>query len=141
MILSVLLGLGLAYFALNVVRLELNVRKARNLKVPIARIPFGLNNQLWAIFQPLVWAVLAYLPFPWSSYPNIVRFSHRNWNFQEKSWPALHIGPIWALVSPGGIHVQVSDPDAIHDICMRWREFVRPVQFYRKCPDWKQALS
>ena len=37
---------------------------------------------------------------------------------------------MWALVSPGGVHIYVSDPDAITDIFARWREFVRPVHKY-----------
>jgi hypothetical protein len=111
--------------------LECNVRKARGLKLPVVRIPIHVNSILWVIVQPLLWKSLALLPIAWSSYPDFVRFSHRNWHFLEKSDPTQRFGPIWALVSPGGIHLHFSDPDAIQDIFSRWRDFVRPVEKYR----------
>ncbi|CAG8959242.1 hypothetical protein HYFRA_00012600 [Hymenoscyphus fraxineus] len=111
--------------------LEYNVRKARNLKIPVVRIPIHVNSILWVIVQPLLWTSLALLPIPWSSYPDFVRFSHRNWHFLEKSGPTQRFGPIWALVSPAGIHLHFSDPDAIQAIFSRWRDFVRPVEKYQ----------
>lgn len=107
MIPLLLLGLTHAYFVWCLVRLEVNVRKARALKVPVVRIPFDLNNYVWVIVQPLLWTVLARVPVPWSSYPDFVRFSHRNCYFLEKSSPATRFGSVWALVSPGGVHLQL----------------------------------
>ncbi|KAK3317335.1 putative cytochrome P450 [Cercophora scortea] len=133
MILSLTLALTAAYIAWNAIRLELNVCRARALKVPIVRIPFDVNNNVWVIIQPLVWKLLARLlpNTPWSSYPDVVRFSHRNWYFTEKSDTAERFGRVWALVSPGNVHLQVSDPDVIRDMCSRWRDFSRPVQIYK----------
>ncbi|KJZ77353.1 hypothetical protein HIM_03077 [Hirsutella minnesotensis 3608] len=131
MVLSLLLPLGLAFVVWTLVRLETNVRKARALKVPVVRIPFSEDSYIWVIFQPLLWAVLDCVPIQWSTYPDFVRFSHRNWHFLEKSRPTSRFGPVWALVSPAGISLHVSDPDAIEDIFSRWRDFVRPVQKYR----------
>ncbi|KAK3689095.1 putative cytochrome P450 [Podospora appendiculata] len=133
MILSLILALAAAYIAWNAIRLELNVRKARALDVHIVRIPFDVNNNVWVIVQPLVWKLLArVLPnIPWTAYPDVVRFSHRNWYFQEKSSTALRFGRVWALVSPGNVHLQVSDPDVIRDMCSRWRDFSRPVRIYK----------
>lgn len=124
----------LAYVAWSAVCLEINVRKARALKIPIVRIPFSMNNNVWMVVQPLVWKVLKRLlpSIPWSCYPDFVRFSHRNLNFLEKSRPGALFGPVWALVSPGGIHMHFSDPDAIQDILSRWRDFVRPIYKYRR---------
>jgi hypothetical protein len=130
---SMPLGLVLAYVVWSLVRLEMNVHKARALKVPIIRIPFHLNNYVWVIIQPLLWAVLARMPVSWSSYPDFVRFSHRNWHFLEKNSPNARFGPAWVLVSPGGIHLHISDADAVHAVCSRWRDFVRPVRMYREC--------
>ncbi|KAI1098024.1 putative cytochrome P450 [Jackrogersella minutella] len=131
MIISLLLGWILVYFIWSLFRLEVNIRKARAFGVPIVRIPFDLNNYVWVIGQPLVWKILSYVPVPWSSYPDFVRFSHRNWHFLEKSSPSSRFGPVWALVSPGGVHLHISDADAIQDICSRWRDFPRPVQMYQ----------
>ncbi|KAK8079209.1 cytochrome P450 [Apiospora phragmitis] len=131
MALLLLLGLVLTYVAWTLICLETNVRKARLLGVPVVRTPFDVNGHLWVVVQPLVWKILSYLPIPWSAYPDIVRFSHRNWNFLEKSDPITRFGPVWALVCPGGVHLYFADPAAIEDIFSRWRDFVRPVHKYQ----------
>ncbi|CAJ2512846.1 Uu.00g009650.m01.CDS01 [Anthostomella pinea] len=132
MIISLLLSSVLGYLVWTVVCLEANVRKARALQVPVVRIPFSAESNTLVIFQPVVWAALSRcLPsIPWSSYPDFVRFSHRNWHFLEKSRPTERFGPVWVLVSPAGISLHVADPDAIVEIYSRWRAFVRPVQKY-----------
>lgn len=132
MIASLLFSSTLLYIAWTLVCLECNVRQARALDVPVVRIPFGVNNYIWVIFQPFVWRTLEYLPIQWSSYPDFVRYSHRNWHFLEKSRPTATLGPAWALVSPEGISLHFADPDIIDDIFSRWRDFVRPIQKYRK---------
>ncbi|EED23502.1 cytochrome P450, putative [Talaromyces stipitatus ATCC 10500] len=131
MLIHVLSGTALGYVIWTLFRLESNFQKVRCMKVPILRIPIDPNSILWVIFQPLVWKLLGFLPIPWSSYPDFVRFSHRNWHFLEKSSPGRRFGAVWALVSPGGIHLHFSDPDAIQEILSRWRDFVRPVEKYQ----------
>lgn len=127
---SILLGI-LAFFLWNWFKLESNVRKARVVPdLHIIRIPFDVNNYLWVTLQPFVWALLARLPIAWASYPDFVRFSHRNWHFLEKSRPAARFGSVWATVSPGGIHLYVADADAIENVFSRWSDFVRPVEMY-----------
>lgn len=134
MLIHFLSGTALAYVIWTVFRLEANVQKVHCYmkQVPIVRIPIDPNSILWVIVQPLVWKLFAFLPIPWTSYPDFIRFSHRNWHFLEKSSPGRRFGPVWALVSPGGIHLHFSDPDAIQEILSRWRDFVRPVEKYRK---------
>lgn len=100
--------------------------------VPAIRIPFDVNNNLWVLFQPLVWRMLAQFPMEWAAYPDFVRFSHRNWHFLEKSSPITRFGHVWALVSPGGVHLHVSDPEGIQNILLRFRDFYRPIHKYRK---------
>ncbi|KAI3395406.1 hypothetical protein diail_1335 [Diaporthe ilicicola] len=131
MILSLLLGSTLAYLIWSIICLERNVRKVRALNIHAIRIPFDVNNYVWVFSQPLLWKLLAYLPIPWSSYPDFVRFSHRNWHFLEKSSPAARFDSAWATVSPSGFHIYVADADAIQDICSRWRDFFRPIEMYQ----------
>lgn len=132
MIFSVTLGFTLAYLCWNIICLECNVRKVRALGIHAIRIPFDVNNYVWVFTQPLLWNLLSHLPVPWSSWPDFVRFSHRNWHFLEKSSPATRFGSVWATVSPSGIHLYVADADSMVEISSRWRDFVRPVEMYRK---------
>ncbi|KAF5125082.1 Bifunctional solanapyrone synthase [Metarhizium anisopliae] len=105
-------------------KLAHSVSRARALDVPIIRIPFGVNSYTWVILQPFVWNLLNFLPVPWSSYPDFVRYSHRTWHFLEKSRPTATLGPVWALVSPEEISLQIADPDMIGEIFARWRDFL-----------------
>ncbi|KAI1308544.1 putative cytochrome P450 [Xylaria venustula] len=131
MILLLFLTSALAYLIWTVVCLEVNVRKARALRIPVVRIPISAESNLWVIVQPLVWKILDILVArPWGSYPDFVRFSHRNWCFLEKSRPTEVFGSAWALVSPAGISLYVADPDAIVDVYSRWKDFVRPSHKY-----------
>lgn len=133
MLFLIFLGFTFAYLLWELICLERNVRKVRALGIHAIRIPFDVNNYVWVFSQPLLWTVLAYLPVPWSYYPDCVRFSHRNWHFLEKSSPAARFGSVWATVSSRGIHIYVADADSIQDICSRWRDFFRPVEMYREC--------
>ncbi|KAF2730925.1 putative cytochrome P450 [Polyplosphaeria fusca] len=130
MIFSLVTGLLTIYGCWTWLCLEFNVRRARALGLPVVRTPFDVNGHLWVVVQPFVWKLFAVVPIPWSAYPDIVRFSHRNWNYLEKSNPIQRFGPVWALACPGGVHIYVADPDAIEDIFSRWKDFVRPVHKY-----------
>lgn len=132
MLVSLLVFSICTYCIWSLACLEINMRKARAFKVPLIRTPFGANNYIWVILQPIVWHVLNRLSIPWSSCPDFIRFSHRNWHFLEKSNPTACFGPVWALVSPAGMSLHFSDPDAIEEIYSRWRDFVRPIHKYRK---------
>ncbi|KXX78218.1 Cytochrome P450 3A13 [Madurella mycetomatis] len=124
--LQYLLGTALAYVVWTFICLELNVRKARAMKVPCVRIVIDSNNIPWTIFQPFVWNILDRLPIKWSSYPDFVRYSRRGWHFDDKAQTHLRLGPVWALVTPVAIYLHFSDPDAIHEIFSRRRDFIRP---------------
>src|SRR2546423_1357059 len=96
----ILVGLASAYSIWSVVCLEANVRKARALGLPVARLPVDANNVFWILFQPHFYSLLDRLPIRWLSYPSFVRFSRRGWYFAERANAHLQLGPIWALVSP-----------------------------------------
>lgn len=132
MFFKIAIGALLAYLTWSIICLEINVRKARALKVPVVRIPFDVTNVLWLALQPNLWAILDRLPIQWSSYPDFIRLSRRDWQFREKSDPAVRLGPIWALVTPVTLYLQCTDPQAIKDIFARPSQFMRPVKEYSK---------
>lgn len=132
MIPFLLLGVTLAYLGWSLVCMEKNVRKARGMQVPVVRLPVDVTNVLWLTLQPVVFAILDRLPIDWFSYPDFIRFSRRDWQFREKAKPATRLGPVWALVTPVTIYLQVTDPEAIRHIFDRPYNFVRPVKEYSK---------
>ncbi|PVI02122.1 cytochrome P450 [Periconia macrospinosa] len=48
-----------------------------------------------------------------------------------KAQTALRLGKIWGLVTPRGIHVQLTDPEAISDVLARRMDFQRPSEPYK----------
>lgn len=133
MIVQLLVGTALAYLIWSIICLEINVRKARALDVPVVRLPIDTNNIPWVILQPHVWKILDRLPIKWSSYPDVIRFARRGWHFADKSETHVRLGPIWALVTPVAIYLQFADPDAIQEIFSRRTDFVRPIKEYSEC--------
>lgn len=130
MIPVLLLGVALAYLGWSLVCMEKNVRKARSMQIPVVRLPIDVTNVLWLTLQPAVFAILDRLPIDWFSYPDFIRFSRRDWQFREKAKPAIRLGPVWALVTPVTIYLQVTDPEAIRQIFDQPYTFVRPIKEY-----------
>ncbi|KAI0536631.1 cytochrome P450 [Xylaria digitata] len=125
------LGPVLGYMIWSVATLVENVRKARQLDVPYICLPADGNNVFWAIFQPYVWSILDRLPFQWSSYPDFIRYSRRGWEYTDRSSTHVHLGPVWALITPAAVYLQFADPDAIKEIFTRRSDFVRPTKEYK----------
>lgn len=125
----ILLGcVFLAYTVWTIVCLEANVRKARSFNVPIVRLPIDSNNVFWILLQPYVWKILDRLPFNWSTYSRFLRYSRRGWYFAERADAHVHLGPVWALVSPMAINIHFADPETIRDIVTRRGDFQRPTK-------------
>ncbi|KAK8113135.1 cytochrome P450 [Apiospora sp. TS-2023a] len=122
----------LLYCFWTLICLERNVRKARSMGVPVVRVPFSADSYIWVILQPLVWASLAFCATSkeWGSYPDFIRFSHRNWHFLEKDCPNVRFGSAWAIASPGGVSLHVADAKGSVEVFSRWKDFVRPTYKY-----------
>ncbi|KAJ4386438.1 hypothetical protein N0V93_009334 [Gnomoniopsis smithogilvyi] len=141
MIYSVAVTAFLAYITWSLVSLEINARKAQALGIHCVRIPFDVTNVLWLALQPSFWAILDRLPVPWSSYPDFVRLSRRDWQFREKSELAVRLGPVWALVTPVTFYLQFTDPQAIKGIFARPSHFMRPVKEYKLLEVYGPCIS
>ncbi|KAJ8130037.1 hypothetical protein O1611_g3593 [Lasiodiplodia mahajangana] len=141
MISTVIVGFVVAYMIWTFVELRLNLRKVHQLDVPYICLPIDSNNVLWAIFQPYVWKILDRLPFPWSSYPDFVRYSRRGWHYADRSDTHVRLGPVWALVTPVAIYMHFADPNAINEIFTRRTDFVRPVKEYKLLEVYGPCIS
>ncbi|RWA10959.1 hypothetical protein EKO27_g4159 [Xylaria grammica] len=134
-------GPVLGYVIWTVTTWQLNVRKARQLNVPYICIPVDGNNPLWATFQPCIWSILDRLPFKWSSYPKFVRYSRRGWEYTDRSDTHVHLGPVWALITPVAVYLQFADPGAINEIFTRRSDFVRPAEEYKLLEVYGPCIS
>ncbi|KAM7214819.1 Cytochrome P450 [Rhypophila decipiens] len=141
MIFGIPAGAVLAYVAWTLFCLELNVRKARAMKVPVIRLPIDPNNIPWLIFQPWLWAILDRFPFDWKSFPDALRFSRRGWHFYENYDPHLRLGPVWALVTPVTVILHIAEPGALNDIFWRRKDFLRPVREYELLRVYGHSIS
>lgn len=129
MILHLISLLGLAYFAWSLVSMELNYRRASTMGIPLVRLPVDGQNVLWASIEGQLWPLLDRLPINWGTFGT---YSRRGWQFKDNGDSHRRYGPIWALVTPIGIYVQVADPGAINEIFQRRADFIRPVEMYSR---------
>ena len=143
---SLILTPLLTYTLWSLLSLERNVRKAKALgDLPIVRVPVDGNNAPWMLLQPHLWRLLSFL-FPtkeWSTYPDFIRFSRRGWFSTERADAHIRLGPVWALVSPACVQLQIADPDAIRDIfaTSRRKDFARPFGDYKILEVYGPCLS
>ncbi|BCS14323.1 cytochrome P450 monooxygenase [Aspergillus luchuensis IFO 4308] len=122
--------LALAYLVWSLVTLEINYRRASSMGIPLVRLYIDPLNVLWMVFEPILWPWLYKLPINWRNY-SFGRYSRRGWYFADRGESHQRYGPMWALVTPRDIYINVADPDAIHDIFQRRTDFIRPSQLYK----------
>ena len=127
MYILILAGLVLAYAGWSLVSLELMARRAAAMKIPFIRVPVDALNPFWLMLEPLVWKFLDPLPI---RLPRFTQYMRRGWNFADKANTHLRLGPIYAVVSPTHIYIQVDDPEAINDVFNRRLDFQRPSIMY-----------
>ncbi|KAK4167924.1 cytochrome P450 [Cladorrhinum sp. PSN259] len=141
MIIELLVAPGLAYVVWTLVCLEINVRRARAMGVPVIRLPVDYNNLLWVALSPFLFKFLDRLPFKWSSYPDFLRNSRRGYHFYEGSKPFEKLGPVWAQVTPVNICLHFADPQASKEIFARRRDFLRPIEEYKLLEVYGPSLT
>ena len=119
------------YLIWSLVCLEINYKRAKSIGIPLVRLPIDPLNTLFQVFGSQVWAILDRLPVK-AILPRWTTYARRGWFFEDKAETALRLGKTWALVTPGGIYVQLADPEAIYDVVSRRVDFQRPTEPYSK---------
>ncbi|GAB1197740.1 hypothetical protein APSETT444_007043 [Aspergillus pseudonomiae] len=107
--------------------MEINYRRACAMGIPLVRLCIDPQNLLWVLIEPHLWPWLDRLPIHWG---NFGRYSRRGWYFADRGESHRRYGPIWALVTPKEIYINVADSEAIHDMFQRRTDFIRPVEQY-----------
>jgi hypothetical protein len=126
--LEYVLALVGAYVAWSLVCLELNYRRTLSMGVPLIRLPIDPMNIPFQVIEPHLFRVLDFLPV--LLIPNCIWYLRRGWFFPDKADTHVRYGPIFAFVTPRGVHVYISDADAIADIFRRRLDFKRPIENY-----------
>ncbi|THC88324.1 hypothetical protein EYZ11_012230 [Aspergillus tanneri] len=136
-----LLGLlALAYLVWGLVTVEINYRRASAMGIPLVRLYVDPQNSLWMVFEPIVWPWLERLPINWRNY-SFGRYSRRGWYFADRGESHQRYGPIWAIVTPRDIYINVADSEAIHDIFQRRADFIRPSKMYKVLEVYGPCIS
>lgn len=135
MIFATVSTLLVLYVTWSLVCLERNYRLASRMGVDITiiRLPIDPLNLLWQIFEPVVFSFLDLIPM---SLGTFAVYSRRGWHFKDKADSHLRYGPLFAIVTPRNVWLQVADPAAVTEIFKRRTDFLRPSEFYSKstCP-------
>ncbi|KAF1949760.1 cytochrome P450 monooxygenase [Byssothecium circinans] len=118
-----------AYLVWSLICLETNYRRAKSMGIPLIRLPIDPLNILFQVFESQVWGILDRLPVK-AILPQWTTYARRGWFFEDKADTALRLGKIWGLVTPVGILVQLTDPEAIDDVLSRRMDFQRPTEPY-----------
>ncbi|KAF1850415.1 cytochrome P450 [Cucurbitaria berberidis CBS 394.84] len=137
--LEYLLILAALYFVWSLICLECNYRRATSMGIPLVRLPVDSLNIPYTVIEPHLFKFLDLLP-PFLL-PEFVRYMRRGWFFIDKADSHLRYGPIFACVTPRGIHIQVCDSEAIHDIFTRRLDFVRPTESYKLLEVYGPCIS
>ncbi|KAF2712771.1 cytochrome P450 [Pleomassaria siparia CBS 279.74] len=127
------------YLGFNFICLELNYRRALTMGIPLVRVPVDPLNIPFQVFEPHLFKLLDLLPS--DALPIFVRYLRRGWFFVDKADSHLRYGPIFACITPRGIHVQVCDSEAIHDMFARRLDFIRPTENYKLLKVYGPCIS
>ncbi|KAF2846612.1 cytochrome P450 [Plenodomus tracheiphilus IPT5] len=117
-----------AYVCWTLVCLEINYRRAKSIGFPLIRVPIDPLNVPFQVIEPHLFKLFDLLPS--SLLPEFVPYLRRGWFFLDKADSHLRYGPIFAVVTPRSLHIQVADSEAIHDIFSRRLDFIRPSDNY-----------
>lgn len=96
---------------------------------PLVRVPVDPLNIPFQVLEPHLFALLDLL-LPSTVLPTFGPYLRRGWFFRDKAEPHLRYGPMFAIVTPRGFHIQICDLESIHDMFSRRLDFVRPVENY-----------
>ncbi|KAJ5602034.1 cytochrome P450 [Penicillium lagena] len=90
------------------------------------------------IIEPHLWPVFDHLPVDWGTFG---RYSRRGWYFSDRGESHRRYGPMWAIVTPVDVYINIADSEAIHDIFQRRTDFIRPSKMYKVLEVYGPCIS
>ena len=119
-----------AYAIWTVTSLLVNYYSARRIGLPIVISPVSPLDPFW-IFSHRYLPLKLLRSLPWGL-GTFARCSYMGWSFQDKCAIHQEMGGAFVLVNPGINEVIVADPEAVHSILGRRKEFIKPAALYGK---------
>ena len=123
---SAVVGTWIFWKSLSLVR---NYRIAKTIGLPIRICPFNAIDPDW-IFLYRVFPIIAILRKLPSWLTGWVKYSYVGWEFDDKHAIHHEVGPAFVLVTPSRNELVLADPDAVHTVQTRRKEFIKPSIMY-----------
>lgn len=103
-----------------------NIRKAKATSLPYVLSPIH-ELQVWAwITDPIIrWHCRKYLLHE-QGWPKWARFMVRDWHYEDQGRAHEDYGPVFLVVTPGGLICYAADPDIAMSVATRRKAFVKP---------------
>lgn len=103
-----------------------NIRKARATGLPYVLSPIHELEGLAWITDPIFrWHFREYL-LQEKGWPRWARFMIRDWHYEDKGRAHDEYGPVFLVVSPGGLVCYSINPDTAMSVATRRKAFVKP---------------
>ncbi|KAI0109095.1 cytochrome P450 [Nemania sp. FL0031] len=115
-----------ANIAYTLLRLIINIRKARRTGLPYTLTPIH-ELEHWAyVTDPILrWYYQKYLLLG-KGWPHWARFMIKDWHYEDRGRAHREYGPLFIAVSPKGMICYVADSHAALQIVTKRRAFVKP---------------
>jgi hypothetical protein len=117
-----------------IVRLLSNIRTARHTGLPYT-ISFIHELETWAyLTDPLFrWAFRSRI-LRGRGWPRWARFAVKDWHYEDRRRAHDEHGPVFLVVSPGGMVCYVGDADTAAQVLTRRKAFIKPPEKMSQFP-------
>lgn len=102
---------------------------AKRSGLPYIVTPIGPYNVVWLTIHKMVIPLLENLPSAWTE--PWLDFTRPDWMWDLLFEPVKKAGDIFLAVHPGGIHIWVTNAEAMHQITSRREAFPKPLESYK----------
>lgn len=129
-IIAILLLIFFSLLLRYLFRIWKNWRIAKRLNLPIVISPFNQHGPFWQLFQRQLLPLFSFLP---ESLAAFTRVTWAGWEYADKGRIHQQLGSAFVIVNPTRNEIVLSEPDSIHDVLTKPKEFRKPPKFYGMC--------
>lgn len=123
--------LPLAWLMYSFTTLAINRKRASQMNLRVVMSPVDNINTLWIATQKFLIPLIKHLPFDLGSF---LRYNHRGWQYKDQFHMHEDFGDAWVHTTPVQNQLYIANAEAVQDIFLRRRDFLKPTYFYSECP-------